>query len=149
MVRSLSAETGGNSCFCCSRMPVPASPDDKGQAAEAGSTPEGDLATRLAQARQRNRPTALVDGPTLDRLNVDDGIGTGMRSGVEFGAALLISIGIGIALDRWLHTTPIALPGHAGAGLRRRPAERLARDEGHGVRTNLQDADGKDTGGNG
>ncbi len=39
----------------------------------------------------------------------DDSMGIGMRSGVEFVAALLVSLGIGIALDRWLHTTPIAL----------------------------------------
>ena len=80
-------------------MPVPASPDDKGQIGDST-----DLDKRLEAARQRNQPALAGTGP-----KIDDGMGTGMRSGVEFGAALLISIGIGIVLDRWWHTSPVAL----------------------------------------
>ncbi len=49
-------------------------------------------------------PKAVSDNTALD-----DFMGTGMRSGVEFVAALLVSVGIGLALDHWLHTAPIAL----------------------------------------
>ncbi len=35
--------------------------------------------------------------------------GVGMRVGVELLSALVVGLGIGWALDRWLHTTPLML----------------------------------------
>ncbi len=32
-----------------------------------------------------------------------------MRSGIEFVAALVVAVGIGVLIDRWLHSSPAAL----------------------------------------
>ena len=43
-------------------------------------------------------------------------MGIGARSGIEFVAAIVVSAGIGFMLDRWLHTSPLALLVMLGLG---------------------------------
>ena len=78
---------------------MPESPDDNGQ---MGASP--DLDRRLEEARRRNQPAT-----TAASAVADDGMGIGVRSGIEFLAAILVSVGIGLGLDKWLHTAPAAL----------------------------------------
>ena len=66
--------------------------------------PEDDFAARLQRARsaeaQRSRgPGAALTAPT-------SGFGMAFRVGVELVAALIVGVGIGLLLDRWLGTGP-------------------------------------------
>ena len=78
---------------------MPASFDDQDQGPD-----KGDLAQRLEEAKRRMEPS-----PKASATGVDDSMGIGMRSGVEFIAAIVVSVGIGFALDHWLGTTPLML----------------------------------------
>ncbi len=77
---------------------MPDFPGDNGQT--GGRT---DLERRLEEARRRNRPVT----PEAKAAAVGDGMGRGARSGIEFAAALVVSVALGIALDRWLHIAPV------------------------------------------
>ncbi|MGH6946538.1 MAG: AtpZ/AtpI family protein [Kiloniellales bacterium] len=60
-----------------------------------------ELDARLDAARERQSDKAD------DRKTVrTSGLGFAMRIGVELVAALVVGVGIGILLDRWLGTTP-------------------------------------------
>ena len=64
---------------------------------------DDDFERRLKAARDRGTP---VDRST--RLG-PSAWGIGARVGVELLSALVVGLGIGWALDRWLHTTPLFL----------------------------------------
>ncbi len=58
----------------------------------------------MKNARLRNGldkvPAAVTD---------DSSIGIAARSGIEFVAAIAVSVGLGLLIDRWLHSSPAAL----------------------------------------
>lgn len=61
---------------------------------------------RAASARQqRDQPTS----PSAESASAVPGsvMGIGLRVGIELVSALVVAVGIGWLLDRWLHTTPI------------------------------------------
>ena len=65
---------------------------------------DDDFERRLKAARDRSTPadrSATASGPSA--------WGIGARVGVELLSALIVGLGIGWALDRWLHTTPLFL----------------------------------------
>jgi ATP synthase protein I len=78
-----------------------------------------DLDARLQKARERSAGPAPVAGG-------DDGlskrsIGLAFRIGIEMVAAMIVGVGGGMLIDRWLGTTPWGLIGMfflgAGAGI--------------------------------
>jgi len=78
-----------------------------------------DFDARLRKARERSA------GPALQAEGDDDlprkSLGLAFRIGVELVAALIVGVGSGMLLDRWLGTTPWGLIGMfflgAGAGI--------------------------------
>jgi ATP synthase protein I len=62
-----------------------------------------ELGRRLSEAQARARPR---EEPVRDRGRTARGIGFGMRVATELVAGLVIGVGIGLLLDRWLGTTP-------------------------------------------
>ncbi len=63
-----------------------------------------DFERRLAAAEERKTPK----GPAKRPVNAS-AWGIGARVGVELLSALVVGLGIGWALDRWLHTSPLML----------------------------------------
>ena len=62
------------------------------------------FADRLRAARERER---AADGAGSPTRGVPTGaLGLGLRIGVELVAALVVGVGIGWLLDRWLDTQP-------------------------------------------
>jgi ATP synthase protein I len=59
------------------------------------------LGERLDRARARRPGAASHDDPALQQ-----GMGVGLRSGVELVVAVVVATGLGWALDRWLGTRP-------------------------------------------
>jgi ATP synthase protein I len=61
------------------------------------------LGERLDRARAKDavEPAAGPDDPALQQ-----GMGLGLRIGVEFVVAVVVATGLGWALDRWLGTRP-------------------------------------------
>jgi len=61
------------------------------------------LGERLDKARapRRGEPTPDSGDPALQQ-----GVGLGLRIGVEFVVAVVVATGLGWALDRWLGTRP-------------------------------------------
>jgi ATP synthase protein I len=78
-----------------------------------------DLDARLRKARERNA------GPAVEAGGDDDlprkSLGLAFRIGIEMVAAMIVGVGGGMLLDRWLGTTPWGLIGMfflgAGAGI--------------------------------
>ena len=66
-------------------------------------TKQPDLHERLKQARARE---GLVSGPDGQKGLPVGPWGIGLRAGVEVVSALVVGIGIGWLLDRWLGTWP-------------------------------------------
>jgi ATP synthase protein I len=62
------------------------------------------LAARIAQARRQQQSPAA--GPTVKNDFSGKFVGTAFRIGVELVAALVVSVGLGWLLDRWLGTRP-------------------------------------------
>ncbi|MBT3792427.1 MAG: AtpZ/AtpI family protein [Rhodospirillales bacterium] len=60
------------------------------------------LKTRLSQARSRQREHD--DGPS-GRVNFG-GAAVVLRTGIELAGTMVVGVGIGWSLDRWLETTP-------------------------------------------
>ncbi len=62
-----------------------------------------DFERRLKAAQTRSAPVSrtVASGPSP--------WGIGARVGVELLSALVVGLGIGWGLDRWLHTTPLFL----------------------------------------
>ena len=62
------------------------------------------LDARLRQARERATASDSSRGPILG--SPTSGFGIAFRIGVELVAALIVGVGIGLLLDRWLDTKP-------------------------------------------
>ena len=69
--------------------------------------PLDDLGVRLRKARAEQKPPTgdSATGPSGSM----SGFGMAMRIGVELIAALIVGVGIGLLLDRWLETAPLFL----------------------------------------
>jgi ATP synthase protein I len=67
-----------------------------------GSLDEFDA--RLARARDKGRQNTGSGRPALG--TPASGMGVAFRIGVELVAALIVGVGIGLLLDRWLGTAP-------------------------------------------
>lgn len=63
-----------------------------------------DLDARLQQARSQEALRSQGKGPVLGASM--SGFGAAFRIGVELVSALIVGVGIGLLLDRWLGTTP-------------------------------------------
>jgi ATP synthase protein I len=63
-----------------------------------------DLDTRLRRARESGQRHAAKNRGTLRAPT--SGLGIAFRIGVEMVAALVLGVGIGLLLDRWLDTAP-------------------------------------------
>ena len=78
-----------------------------------------DLDARLRKARERNAEPAPAAGGD-DNLSRKS-IGLAFRIGIEMVSAMIVGVGGGMLLDRWLGTTPWGLIGMfflgAGAGI--------------------------------
>jgi len=59
---------------------------------------------RLAAVREERAEKAAKEA---GQANSRQGIGIGMRIGIELLASVLAGVGIGLLLDNWLETTPI------------------------------------------
>lgn len=73
------------------------------------SEPEGpkrpnDLDARLKEAQSRRQ--AEKDRGAARGRAANSGMGLGFRIAVDIVAALIVGVGIGVLLDRWLGTTP-------------------------------------------
>ena len=81
--------------------------------------PLDDLDVRLRKAQSEQKPPT-GDGTTGPGGSMS-GFGMAMRIGVELIAALIVGVGIGLLLDRWLETAPLFLVVFfflgAGAGI--------------------------------
>ena len=65
---------------------------------------DGSFDRRLAEAAAKRRP------PETGRAAVNSSAwGIGARVGVELLSAMIVGLGVGWALDRWVHTRPILL----------------------------------------
>ena len=67
--------------------------------------PDPSFEERLRKARERqglDRPAPAVKAPP-------SGWGLGVRVGVELVSALVVSVGLGWLIDRWLGTRPVFL----------------------------------------
>ena len=60
-----------------------------------------DFDRRLADAERRR-----TGAPAPDRSADGSAWGVGARVGVELRSALVVGLGLGWGLDRWLHTSP-------------------------------------------
>ncbi len=66
--------------------------------------PGDNLGERLRRFRnERDVATGRVDRPA----SAHSGLGFAMRIGIELVAALIVGVGIGYVLDRWLETSPL------------------------------------------
>ncbi len=68
----------------------------------------GSFEERLAAARAKRGLDATP--AAADPLGLGDppsALGIGMRVGIELVSALVVAVGIGWLLDRWLHTAPV------------------------------------------
>lgn len=59
---------------------------------------------RLAAVREERAEKAAKDA---SQANQRQGLGLGMRIGIELLVSVLAGVGIGLLLDNWLETTPI------------------------------------------
>lgn len=66
--------------------------------------PREDLGERLRRFRSERD---VATGRTEPPASVHTGLGFAMRIGVELVAALIVGVGIGYMLDRWLNTLPL------------------------------------------
>jgi ATP synthase protein I len=66
---------------------------------------------RLQSARQRQGLDPAAGGAASGSGggSAPSALGVGMRVGVELVSAMVVALGIGWALDRWLHTSPAFL----------------------------------------
>ena len=67
-----------------------------------------DLDRRLKEAQAR-RQAEKDRGAEGKGRAADTGIGLGFRIAVDMLAALLVGVGLGLVLDRWLNTAPLFL----------------------------------------
>jgi ATP synthase protein I len=74
-----------------------------------GEQPPASFEERLDAARLRQGMDARPDAAAPAKGFADplSPMGIGMRVGIELVCALMVGVGIGWLLDRWLHTTPV------------------------------------------
>ena len=66
-----------------------------------------DRLARLGERLDRARAKESVDpGARSDDPALQQGVGLGLRIGIEFVVAVVVATGLGWALDRWLGTRP-------------------------------------------
>jgi len=65
-----------------------------------------DLEEPLRAARRDRAGTAEGGTGRQDRRGVQSGLGTALRIGVDFVAAIAVGVGLGLLLDYWLDTKP-------------------------------------------
>ncbi len=74
------------------------------------STEGGSFEDRLRSARTRQgldaKPAEAGDKPASGQFGAS-AMGVGLRVGVELLSAMVVAVGIGWALDWWLHTRPL------------------------------------------
>jgi ATP synthase protein I len=72
------------------------------------SDPLARLGERLdrARAKRGREGTAGPDDPAVQQGGGQQGVGLGLRIGVELVVAVVVATGLGWALDRWLGTRP-------------------------------------------
>ena len=73
-----------------------------------GPSSLNDLDRRL-KAAQAKRQAEKDREAEAEGRPVDSGIGLGFRIAVDMLAALLVGVGLGLVLDRWLNTAPLFL----------------------------------------
>ena len=66
----------------------------------------GDLDARLRRAHERRPDKDGKTDPGPNRNAIGTGLGFALRIGIELVAALVVGVGIGFLLDRWLGTAP-------------------------------------------
>lgn len=119
-------------------------------------TPRGsldDLDARLREARSREADRTRGNGPIL-RAPMS-GFGMAFRIGVELVSALIVGVGVGLLLDRWLGTTPwflivfFLLGAAAGVLNVYRAAAGMGLSTGTGVSGESRQPPGNGTHGNG
>ena len=93
MVRAVPAMAAGMSGIALPKMSESGPPD-----------PLSRLGERLDKARARRGGDPSASGP--DNAALQQGVGVGFRTGIEFVVAVVVATGLGWALDRWLGTRP-------------------------------------------
>ena len=93
MVRAVPAMAAGMSGIALPKMSESGPPD-----------PLSRLGERLDKARARRGNDPPASGP--DNAALQQGVGVGFRTGIEFVVAVVVATGLGWAIDRWLGTRP-------------------------------------------
>ena len=93
MVRAVPAMAAGMSGIALPKMSESGPPD-----------PLSRLGERLDKARARRGGDPSASGP--DNAALQQGVGVGFRTGIEFVVAVVVATGLGWAIDRWLGTRP-------------------------------------------
>jgi ATP synthase protein I len=93
MVRAVPAMAAGMSGIALPKMSESGPPD-----------PLSRLGERLDKARARRGSEPFASGP--DNAALQQGVGVGFRTGIEFVVAVVVATGLGWAIDRWLGTRP-------------------------------------------
>jgi ATP synthase protein I len=90
----------------------PPSPDDRARqgSAQQGPTLE-ELDARLRKARGEEISGGGQNGTGAGAQSGLDGVGAMLRIGIEMFSAIVVGVGIGWLLDRWLGTTPWLMVG--------------------------------------
>ena len=93
MVRAVPARAAGMSGIALPNM--------------SDSGPPGPL-SRLGERLDKARARRGIDDPVAepDNAAVQQGVGLGLRIGIEFVVAVIVATGLGWAIDRWLGTRP-------------------------------------------
>jgi ATP synthase protein I len=93
MVRAVPAMAAGTSGIALPKMSESGPPD-----------PLSRLGERLDKARARRGSDPSASAP--DNAALQQGVGVGFRTGIEFVVAVVVATGLGWAIDRWLGTRP-------------------------------------------
>ena len=68
-----------------------------------------DLDRRLREAKERQREETKPRRQSTDDKASQQGMGLAFRVGAELVSALIVGVGLGLLLDRWLGTAPWGL----------------------------------------
>lgn len=70
---------------------------------------DDDLERRLREAKERRRQETKPRRRSTNEKAAQQGLGLAFRVGAELVSALIVGVGIGLLLDRWLGTAPWGL----------------------------------------
>ncbi len=75
---------------------------------QKGAEQPGSFEERLSVARRKQGLDAMpgAAAPIAERAE-PSALGIGLRVAIELVSALVVAVGIGWLIDRWLHTTPL------------------------------------------